>query len=142
MDRKSETRITWLGHASFRMESPAGKTLLMDPWLRNNPACPQEFKSIRKADIMLLTHGHSDHFEDAVELARSPEMKVVANFEICTYLRANGATKALPMNKGGSQVVEGIRVTMVPAERRWDSSWSSRTDSSYITLGTRRCSAT
>jgi len=113
MERK--VRITWLGHAGLRIVSPGGKTLLIDPWLKNNPSCPQELKVPSKADLLLLTHGHFDHFEDALEIARSHDPKVVANFEICQYLQSEGVQKTLPMNKGGTQSVEGIQVTMVPA---------------------------
>ena len=105
------------------MESPAGKTLLIDPWLKNNPACPREFKTLRKADVLLVTHGHSDHFEDALELAASLKPKVVSNFEICAFLQRRGARDTLPMNKGGSQRVEGIRVTMVQASHTSSIRW-------------------
>ena len=64
---------------------------------------------------MILTHGHFDHFEDAVALGRALKPKVVANFEICQYLEMEGVTGTCPMNKGGTQEVEGIRVTMVAA---------------------------
>jgi L-ascorbate metabolism protein UlaG (beta-lactamase superfamily) len=115
MTRPSGIQVTWLGHSTFKITSASGKTLLIDPWLANNPACPAEHKSQRGLDLMLLTHGHFDHFEDAVGLAREHRPAVVANFEICQYLESEGVGNTRPMNKGGSQDVEGIRVTMVPA---------------------------
>jgi len=115
MEKKSGVQITWLGHSAFRMVSPLGKTVLIDPWLKNNPSCPQELKTPKSADLLLITHGHFDHFEDALELTRALKPKVVSNFEICTYMEREGAGDTLPMNKGGTQVVEGIKVTMVPA---------------------------
>ena len=108
-------RITWLGHSTFQIVSARGKTLLIDPWLANNPACPPGMKTLQGLDLMLLTHGHFDHFEDAVALGRALKPKVVANFEICQYLEMEGVTGTCPMNKGGTQEVEGIRVTMVAA---------------------------
>ncbi len=111
----SAVRLTWLGHAGFRMISSAGRTVLLDPWLKNNPACPAQEKTQAKADLLLLTHGHFDHFEDALPLARALRPKVIANFEICQYLQAEGIEQTSAMNKGGTQEVEGIRITMVPA---------------------------
>ena len=108
-------RITWLGHSTFKITSARGKTLVIDPWLANNPACPPEMKTLAILDLMILTHGHFDHFEDAVALGRALKPKVVANFEICQYLEMEGITGTCPMNKGGTQEVEGIRVTMVAA---------------------------
>ena len=115
MDKSSAPRLTWLGHSGFRILSPGGRTILVDPWLKNNPACPQPEKSQAKADLLLITHGHFDHFEDALELARKLRPKVIANFEICQYLQQEGIEQTLPMNTGGTQAVEGIGITMVPA---------------------------
>ena len=108
-------RITWLGHSTFKIVSARGKTVVIDPWLANNPACPSGMKNLQDLDLMILTHGHFDHFEDAVALGRALKPKVVANFEICQYLEMEGVTGTCPMNKGGTQEVEGIRVTMVAA---------------------------
>jgi L-ascorbate metabolism protein UlaG (beta-lactamase superfamily) len=111
MERK--VRITWLGHAGLRIVSPGGKTLLIDPWLKNNPSCPQELKAPSKADLLLLTHGHFDHFEDALEIARSHDPKVVANFEICQYLQSEGVQKTLPMAAVACRLLRPRRVLPV-----------------------------
>jgi len=115
MNPPSGIKITWLGHSTFKILSPQKKTLLIDPWLNNNPACPAGMKKIDSLDVMVLTHGHFDHFEDALALARALKPKVVANFEICQYLESEGVERTCAMNKGGTQTVDGIRFTMVPA---------------------------
>ena len=74
--------FTWLGHATFLFRSPGGKQLLVDPWLTGNPVCPDNARSIRALDLMLLTHGHADHSTDAVAVARSTGAHVIAPYEL------------------------------------------------------------
>ena len=115
MDLKG-VKLTWLGHATFRIETPGGKTVLVDPWVMGNPLCPEKEKKLSKVDVMLCTHGHFDHIGDAVEIARQHNPTVVGIFELCTWLEKKGAKRASPMNKGGTQAVGDIRVTMVHAD--------------------------
>lgn len=108
-------KVTWLGHSTFRIETPGGKTVLIDPWVMGNPMCPQSEKDIRRVDTMLCTHGHFDHIGDAVEIARKHNPKVVGIYELCAWLQKKGVQQISPMNKGGSQQVNDIRVTMTHA---------------------------
>ena len=63
-------KITWLGHATFHVVTPGGKDLILDPWVTGNPSTPADKKKFDKLDYMLISHGHSDHFGDAVALAK------------------------------------------------------------------------
>jgi L-ascorbate metabolism protein UlaG (beta-lactamase superfamily) len=108
-------KITWLGHATFRIETPGGKILLIDPWVMGNPKCPDDQKTFEKIDVMLCTHGHGDHIGDAVALARKHNPVVVGIYELCLWMQKKGAKQIAPMNKGGSQTVGDVRVTMVHA---------------------------
>jgi L-ascorbate metabolism protein UlaG (beta-lactamase superfamily) len=108
-------RITWLGHATFRIETPGGKTFILDPWVMNNPACPPEHKKLKKVDAMLITHGHGDHIGDAVEIAKEHNPVAVGIFELCLWLQKKGVKQIAPMNKGGTQRVLDVNVTMTTA---------------------------
>ncbi|HVS02989.1 MAG TPA: metal-dependent hydrolase [Thermoanaerobaculia bacterium] len=110
-------RFTYLGHATVRCELPGGEVLLIDPWVQQNPACPEELKELERVDALLITHAHFDHIADAVELARKHEpKKVVACFETCAWLEKKGVENCAAMNLGGGQDVLGCRVTMVRAD--------------------------
>ena len=108
--------ITWLGHATFRIVTPKGTTVIVDPWVMGNPACPASEKKIKKVDVLLCTHGHFDHIGDAVTIAKEHNPKVVGVFELCSWLNKKGAKQIAPMNKGGTQQVADLKVTMVHAD--------------------------
>ena len=113
MDLKGN-RLTWLGHATFRIETTDGVVVYIDPWLAN-PLCPENEKNPQTCDVMLCTHGHFDHIGDAVRLAKQHNPMVVGIFELCTWMQKKGAQQTSPMNKGGTQTVSGVKVTMVHA---------------------------
>ena len=106
--------ITWLGHSSFVVRTPGGKTVLFDPWYTGNPSFPAGARPT-SADVMLISHGHSDHIGDAAATAKATGATVVAIWEITTWLRSKGVTNVEPMNKGGTIDVHGLRVTMTDA---------------------------
>lgn len=114
--KNSGVLITWLGHSTFKLTSPGGKTILIDPWVMNNPKCPADQRTFDRIDVMLCTHGHGDHIGDAVELAKKHDPIVVGIYELCQWMSKKGAKQIAPMNKGGSQTVGDIRVTMVHAD--------------------------
>jgi len=109
-------KLTWLGHATFRIETPGGKTILLDPWVMGNPMCPETEKNVKKVDVLLCTHGHFDHIGDAVEIAKKHNPTVVGIPELCGWLEKKGVKQTSAMNKGGTQAVGDMKVTMVHAD--------------------------
>jgi len=109
-------QLTWLGHATFRINTPGGRTIIIDPWIMNNPACPPFEKKLKHVDVLLCTHGHGDHIGDAVEVIKEHNPQVVGMPELCGWLEKKGAKQTLMMNKGGTQKVGDIKVTMVHAD--------------------------
>ncbi len=108
-------QITWFGHATFKLTSPRGKTIMIDPWTRSNPACPDNLKQVNQLDLMLATHGHFDHIGDAVNIAQATKPSVVAIVELAGWLEANGVENTVGINKGGTIEVQGIKITMTHA---------------------------
>jgi L-ascorbate metabolism protein UlaG (beta-lactamase superfamily) len=107
--------ITWLGHSTFLLKSPGGKTILFDPWITGNPASPEAAKKLGAIDLMLVTHGHSDHTADAVSVGRSSGAQVVAPFELAVWLGKKGLQKVTGMNPGGTLEMLGLSITMTHA---------------------------
>src|SRR6266446_2812669 len=127
-------KLTWLGHATFRMETPGGKTIFVDPWVMGNPMCPEKNKDIKNVDIGLCTHRHFDHIGDAVEIAKKHKPTVVAIPELAHWLEKKGVQQVSSMNKGGTQTVADIKVTMVHADHS-----CGITDGDQIVYGGEAC---
>jgi len=107
--------LTWLGHSTFKLVTRGARTVLMDPWVENNPACPKELKSFDRIDVMTISHGHGDHMADAVTLGKKFKPTVICNYEIHLHLQKKGVSGTAPMNKGGTREQDGLRFTMVHA---------------------------
>lgn len=109
------TKITFLGHSAFKLISPKGVILYIDPFLSGNPKTPPELKTVEKADLILVTHGHGDHVGDTVSIAEKTNAKVVVIPELGRYLAKKGVKNVVGMNKGGTYTTLGIAITMVHA---------------------------
>ncbi len=109
-------RLTYLGHSAFRVTTPGGEQILIDPFLSGNPTTPEDLKNVgEETDTILLTHGHFDHLGDAVSIAGSTGATVVSNFEIFSYLQSVGVENGAPIQKGGSAQFGGVKVTATNA---------------------------
>jgi L-ascorbate metabolism protein UlaG (beta-lactamase superfamily) len=120
--------LTWLGHASFRLDSPGGKRVYVDPFLTGNPKCPESEQQPERVDLIAVTHGHGDHVGDTVELSKRFQAPVVALVELGHWLVTQGVDRNLAHgpNKGGTVDVDGIKVTLTDANHS-----SSSEDGTY-----------
>jgi L-ascorbate metabolism protein UlaG (beta-lactamase superfamily) len=107
-------QIQWLGHSSFRLRTPGGKEVLFDPWYTGNPSFPEAARPTA-ADLILVSHGHSDHISDATAVAKSTGATVVGIWEVTSWLGTKGVQHVEPMNKGGTITSKGLRITMTDA---------------------------
>tara|TARA_R110002095_G_scaffold78165_2_gene67313 strand:+ start:1961 stop:2644 length:684 start_codon:yes stop_codon:yes gene_type:complete len=94
------TKITWLGHSAFQIET-AGKTILLDPFLTGNPSATISANAA-SADVILISHGHGDHVGNTVEIAKRTNALVIANFEIIEWLGKQGVENVHPQHIGGA----------------------------------------
>ncbi|HZN32707.1 MAG TPA: metal-dependent hydrolase [Pirellulaceae bacterium] len=108
------TELTWLGHATWQLKT-GEHTILVDPFLDDNPAAPAAAKNINATHI-LVSHGHFDHIADAAEIANRCAATVIANYEITTWLaKKHVVQNTVGMNLGGGVVVPFGRVKMTIA---------------------------
>jgi L-ascorbate metabolism protein UlaG (beta-lactamase superfamily) len=112
----ADASLTWLGHATFRLDTPGGKRVYVDPWL-DNPKCPDSEKEPERVDVIAITHGHSDHVGSAVELTKKFSAPVVAMVELKGWLQGQGAQvdDTPGPNKGGTVDVDGVKFTLTNA---------------------------
>ena len=123
------TALTWLGHASFRLDSLGGKRIYVDPFLSGNPRTPESEKTPERCDLIVVTHGHGDHVGDTIAIHNELGCPVVAQVELRGWLTRNGVAddgQAHSPNKGGTVAVEGVKVTLTDANHS-----SSAPDGSY-----------
>src|SRR4051812_8446269 len=113
-----ETTITWYGHACFEIRTPGGVVILLDPWF-GNPKSPKPADAVDRCDMLLVTHGHGDHFGDAQQLATRlrPFWPGIHELSLWMGRRLPGGMDSMAgMNKGGTIEFRGLRLTMVHAE--------------------------
>lgn len=105
-------KLTWLGHACWKIETPNG-TLLIDPFVTGNPAAPISADQLHP-DYILVSHAHGDHLGDAVEIAKRTGAQVISNFEIANYFTGQGI-QAHDLHIGGSKEFPFGRVKLTIA---------------------------
>ena len=107
-------KLTWLGHATWSIETENG-TILLDPFLSDNPSATTSADEV-KADLILVSHGHADHISDAAVIANRLGVEIITNYEIAQWLEKNQNVKStIGMNIGGSVQTKLGKIKMTPA---------------------------
>lgn len=104
--------ITWLGHSAVKIKG--SKTIYVDPFLSDNPAASMSPNEITEADVVVVTHDHSDHIGDSFAICKKTGAVLVAIHEIAVMAGEEGIT-AEGMNIGGSIETQGVKIHMVNA---------------------------
>lgn len=116
MSQHPRPTFTYLGHATVRCDLPGGEVVLIDPWV-SNPRCPAALQQFSRVDAILITHAHSDHTGDVLEIAKRHRPRhVIAGYELCGWLSSQGVENCSGMNPGGAQEILGMQVSMVRAD--------------------------
>jgi len=110
--------IKWLGHSAFEIITDKNLKILIDPFISNNPSSSVAVEDV-SPDYVLLTHGHSDHFGDTLEIADRTGSTTIAIHEIALFVSKQGFD-TISMNIGGSIVVDDIKITMLDARHSAD----------------------
>ena len=123
-----DTTLTWLGHATFRFDTPGGKRVYIDPFLNGNPKCPESEVEPERVDVIAITHAHGDHFGDTVEIAKKHGCTVIAPVELADWLQIKHELQnVLDPNKGGTVSIDGLKFTLTNAHHS-----SSNNDLEYM----------
>lgn len=94
-------RLTWHGHSCFTLVTDEGSRLIFDPWLDGNPVADISSEQIEELDFILVSHGHADHFGDAIRLAKRTGALLVSTFEITSFAETQGVENVHSMSIGG-----------------------------------------
>jgi L-ascorbate metabolism protein UlaG (beta-lactamase superfamily) len=123
--RMSQTQLTWYGQSAFKIVTPVGNVLLIDPWLTNpkNPNGKADVANLKRVDMIFLTHGHSDHVGDSVEIAKKTGAKLFAQLDLAAAITTamrfpekQAQMDTTPHFGGEVKLLEGdVTATLVPA---------------------------
>ena len=141
--------VLWLGQSAFKITTATGKVIVIDPWLTANPKTPAQYKKLEalgKVDLILVTHGHGDHYLDAPAIARMYNAPLWAPAGLAQSMQTLGVlpvAQANRMNKGGSIRPfgpDGVRITMTHAEHSSELLWHNpATDKDETHVGGEPC---
>ncbi len=106
--------IKWLGQSGFEIKSEEG-TILIDPFLTDNPEAPIEAEEIEDVDVVCVTHDHMDHLGDSIEICKNTGATFVGIFELGSYAVSEEVEEVIGMNIGATEEVEGFDISMVKA---------------------------
>ncbi len=108
-------RLTWHGHSTFTLETDSGHTIMFDPFLDDNPKSDIRVEDVEHLDFILVSHGHFDHFQDAIPLAKKTGATLISTFEIIGFCQEQGLENVHPLHIGGGNHFDFGYAKMTPA---------------------------
>lgn len=120
---QGKVELQWFAQSAFKLTTPEGKVVMIDPWLTGNPKTPPEWKDLTKlgkVDYIIVTHAHGDHLGDSLAISKANNAPVLGPAGMDQKLVSLGlltAPMAPRMNKGGTyEPIPGLKITQVHAE--------------------------
>jgi L-ascorbate metabolism protein UlaG (beta-lactamase superfamily) len=108
-------RLTWHGHSTFTLVTDGGVRIMFDPFLEDNPKSELKVADVADLDYILCSHGHFDHFADAIELAKRTGATIVGTFELVSFAQSKGVEHGHGMNVGGGHTFDFGYLKLTPA---------------------------
>jgi L-ascorbate metabolism protein UlaG (beta-lactamase superfamily) len=108
-------RLVWHGHSTFTLETDGGQRIMFDPFLDDNPGSDISVADVQRLDYILCSHGHFDHFADAVKLAKQTGAMIIGTFELVAFAQSKGVERGHGMNVGGGHQFDFGYVKLTPA---------------------------
>ena len=108
-------RLAWHGHATFSLTTETGHRLIIDPYLDDNPASDVRTADVDRLDYILVSHGHADHFADAIPLAKKTGATIVSTQEVVAFCEEQGVEKVHGLHIGGGHSFPFGYAKMTPA---------------------------
>lgn len=108
-------RLTWHGHSTFTLETDHGLRLMFDPYLDENPKSDIKVSDVAALDYILVSHGHFDHFQDAIPLAKQTGATLLSTFEIVSFCQEKGLENVHGLHIGGGHHFDFGYAKMTPA---------------------------
>jgi L-ascorbate metabolism protein UlaG (beta-lactamase superfamily) len=130
--------LHYIGHSTLILET-GGVRIMFDPYLFENPATDLTVEGVEELDFILCTHGHFDHFMDAIPLAKATGATLVSTFEIASFASEQGVEHTHPLGAGGGHAFPFGYVKLTPAMHGGqvygdDGRWSTAPGGFLITL--------
>lgn len=108
-------QLTWHGHSCFTLEADDGSRILLDPWLDDNPTADIGADEVGAIDFILCSHGHFDHFADAIAIAKRTGATLIGAFELVSFAESKGVENTHSLNIGGGHHFKFGYAKMTPA---------------------------
>lgn len=126
---RPKAKLRFITHSCIHLTSVDGIKIIIDPFISNSPTCPSDInlETFKELDFIILTHGHTDHTNDAIPLAKLSGAKVIATYELSNLISrySDNEVETIQMNKGGTLLLPGTSISISLTHAYHSSSFDS-----------------